>query len=165
MIHAEIVQVASTGSVSLAYFDLLYDCMKIEYLLRRNIMKISDATTGNNFTCECRPGFTGALCDIPFCVAEPCKNGGFCLTTDVSPVCTCSLGYTGIFCETDINECEPAPCQNGGECIDLIGQYKCRCDGTGFEGPNCETDIDECQVQHIRCGERGVCVNTRGSYK
>lgn len=125
----------------------------------------ADATTGNNFTCTCRPGFEGALCDTPFCVAEPCKNGGFCLTTDVAPVCTCSLGYTGVFCETDINECESAPCQNGGECIDLIGQYKCRCDGTGFEGLSCETDIDECFVERINCGERGTCVNTRGSYR
>lgn len=28
-----------------------------------------------------------------------------------------------------------------------------------------ETDIDECQVDHIDCGGRGYCINTRGSYK
>lgn len=125
----------------------------------------SDATTGNNFTCECRPGLQGALCDIPFCSIEPCQNGGFCLTTDDTPVCTCSLGYTGTYCETDINECEANPCENGGRCIDLIGHYKCRCDGTGFDGVNCESDIDECVVERITCGDRGICINTRGSFK
>lgn len=87
------------------------------------------------------------------------------MKTDAAPVCQCSLGYAGVFCETDINECDSSPCENGGECIDLIGRYKCRCDGTGFEGPNCETDIDECIEQRISCGERGICVNTRGSYR
>lgn len=105
------------------------------------------------------------MCNDPFCEVEPCKNGGFCLTTGTSPVCTCSLGYTGVFCETDINECESSPCQNGGECIDLIGRYQCRCAGTGFEGVNCETDIDECVVERINCGDRGFCINTKGSYK
>lgn len=130
-----------------------------------NFNFISDSTTGNNFTCTCRPGLQGALCDIPFCSVEPCQNGGFCLTTDPTPVCTCSLGYTGVYCETDINECAPEPCQNNGRCIDLIGHYKCRCENTGYEGINCETDIDECVVERISCGERGVCVNTRGSFR
>lgn len=57
------------------------------------------------------------------------------------------------------------PCENGGRCIDLIGHYKCRCDNTGFEGVNCEIDIDECVVERITCGDRGICVNTRGSFK
>lgn len=107
----------------------------------------------------------GTLCDVPFCEAEPCRNGGFCLNTGTLPVCTCSLGYTGVFCETDINECESSPCQNNGECVDLIGRYKCRCSDTGFEGINCETDIDECLVDHINCGDRGICINTPGSYR
>lgn len=124
-----------------------------------------DSTTGNNFTCTCRPGLSGALCDVPFCAIEPCRNGGFCLTTDVTPVCTCSLGYMGVYCETDIDDCASGPCQNDGQCTDLVGGYKCRCEGTGFEGNNCENDIDECIVDRIMCGTRGFCVNTRGSFK
>lgn len=57
------------------------------------------------------------------------------------------------------------PCQNGGTCLDLVGSYKCRCDGTGFEGSNCETDINECEVQKINCGLRGYCENTMGSFR
>lgn len=80
-------------------------------------------------------------------------------------MCTCSLGYTGLYCETDIDDCASSPCQNGGQCIDLVGGYRCRCDGTGFEGNNCENDINECIVDRIMCGDRGFCVNTRGSFK
>lgn len=136
----------------------------LKLFLNRNFYS-SDSTTGNNFTCTCRAGYQGPLCNEPFCEVEPCKNGGFCLTTGTTPVCKCSIGYEGVFCEIDINECESAPCQNGGECVDLIGRYQCRCTGTGFEGVDCETDIDECVVDHINCGDRGVCINTRGSYK
>ncbi|KAH8340340.1 hypothetical protein KR067_013431, partial [Drosophila pandora] len=99
-----------------------------------------NASTGNNFTCTCAPGFEGPLCDIPFCERTPCDNGGLCLTTGPIPMCKCSLGYTGRLCEQDINECESNPCQNGGQCKDLVGKYECDCQGTGFEGLRCEND-------------------------
>ncbi|XP_055375058.1 protein crumbs isoform X2 [Condylostylus longicornis] len=126
-----------------------------------------NATTGNNFTCECTPGMIGFLCDTAFCTVEPCKNGGFCLFSEVSqpPICQCSIGYEGKFCETDIDECASQPCQNGGYCENLIGKFECHCNGTGFEGPVCETDIDECMTRSIDCGGKGICINTRGSYK
>lgn len=125
-----------------------------------------NATTGNNFTCACRSGFEGALCDVAFCVNRPCVNGGFCLQTNlVEPQCQCSLGYAGRFCEIDVNECESQPCQNEGVCSDLLGSYLCACNGTGFEGVNCETDINECEVMRISCGDRGECENTRGSFR
>ena len=31
------------------------------------------------------------------CIANPCSNGGFCLSTGL---CQCPLGYTGQFCQT-----------------------------------------------------------------
>lgn len=80
------------------------------------------------------------------------------------PFCKCSLGFTGKYCETDIDECATKPCQNG-LCIDRIGDYQCDCTGTGYEGEHCENDIDECAVGRIMCGGRGKCLNTRGSFK
>jgi EGF-like domain len=32
--------------------------------------------------------------------------------------CKCDKGFTGVHCETDINECEPDPCVHG-TCRDL----------------------------------------------
>ncbi|XP_021706793.1 protein crumbs isoform X1 [Aedes aegypti] len=125
-----------------------------------------NSTTGNNFTCSCKTGFSGALCDIPFCQLEECQNGAICMTNDENvPVCRCIPGYTGRLCEIEIDECESMPCFNGGRCIDFINDYKCNCTGTGFEGKNCEIDIDECYELRINCGGRGSCINTRGSFK
>lgn len=125
-----------------------------------------DATTGNNFTCYCMEGLSGYLCDIPFCSAEPCQNGGYCVTKEsMSPFCQCQLGFTGRLCVTQINECDSNPCQNKGVCTDHIGSYSCDCSNTGFEGVNCEIDIDECMTGQHNCGGGGFCVNTKGSFK
>ena len=37
------------------------------------------------------------------------------------------LGYTGVNCETNIDECASQPCVNGGVCQDLINKFKCSC--------------------------------------
>lgn len=41
-------------------------------------------------------------------------------------LCLC-IGFTGTFCEMDINECETQPCRNGATCNDLRGRYQCDC--------------------------------------
>ena len=38
-----------------------------------------------------------------------------------------SSGYTGEFCEQEINECTSDPCMHGGECVDQINMYTCSC--------------------------------------
>ena len=49
-----------------------------------------------------------ALCNESACSPSPCRNGGECSLQLDAPggyVCSCSIGYTGVNCETDINEC------------------------------------------------------------
>lgn len=48
------------------------------------------------------------LCEEDACTPSPCENGGQCSLESEVPggySCSCSAGYTGINCETDINEC------------------------------------------------------------
>ncbi|XP_068155556.1 protein crumbs isoform X3 [Drosophila tropicalis] len=122
-------------------------------------------TTGNNFTCTCATGFVGPLCDLSFCEETPCHNGGLCLNANNTPMCKCSLGYTGVLCEQEIDECASSPCQNGGKCIDRIGGYDCNCLSTGFEGTHCQDDIDECSLSEEYCGGIGLCINRPGTFK
>lgn len=50
--------------------------------------------------------------------------------------CECNVGYEGVLCEIDIDECERyTPCING-KCVDGIGSYKCFCE-PNYGGKNC----------------------------
>lgn len=54
---------------------------------------------------------------------KDCQNGGTCIKHDV---CRCSKGYSGRYCETDINECiEQKPCDQ--ICHNTFGSYYCQC--------------------------------------
>ena len=47
------------------------------------------------------------LCDINSCSPSPCKNGARCSLKNVRKgyECTCTQGYMGINCNTDVDEC------------------------------------------------------------
>lgn len=38
-----------------------------------------------------------------------------------------SLGYHGLYCEEEYDECRSDPCQNHATCRDLINAYECVC--------------------------------------
>jgi hypothetical protein len=47
--------------------------------------------------------------------------------------CYCVPGYTGTYCQLDINECLSMPCSNNSTCIDKINSFECHCP-PGFAG-------------------------------
>nr|XP_012215468.1 PREDICTED: protein crumbs-like [Linepithema humile] len=130
--------------------------------------------TGDNFTCNCRPGYDGPVCNSPYCTlpGQRCQNGRceFLQTNyEYQPRCTCAPGYTGLYCETDIDECAPdlkgeVPCKNGGKCFNAVNNFTCDCQNTGYTGGNCTEDIDECENSETNCGH-GRCQNLPGSYE
>ena len=54
---------------------------------------------------------------LPGCVSQPCQNAYSCYDNPngASYGCLCNSGFTGINCESDINECQSNPCQNHGK--------------------------------------------------
>jgi hypothetical protein len=83
-----------------------------------------------------------------------CKNNGTCVDLDVGLEyrCECPIGYTGEYCETEINECESNPCLNNGQCLDRIGSYQCVCQ-IGYNGTNCEIESPGCKE---KCSSEGT---------
>eukprot|EP00057_Strongylocentrotus_purpuratus_P029539 XP_011684013.1 PREDICTED: epidermal growth factor-like protein 7 [Strongylocentrotus purpuratus] len=77
---------------------------------------------------QCCPGWRLAHkyakgCTEAICTQE-CQNGGRCLRPNA---CACPAGWTGQYCEIDINECEGTThgCQQ--RCENTDGSYECKC--------------------------------------
>jgi len=63
-----------------------------------------------------------------------------CLLIGIDYLFCCSAGWTGEYCETNIDECllsvnNSVPvCHHSGICIDTRGSYRCDCNDTGYTG-------------------------------
>ncbi|KAK3607491.1 hypothetical protein CHS0354_010303 [Potamilus streckersoni] len=96
------------------------------------------------------------------CQYSQCKNGASCGEDFVDYNCSCQKGYSGRWCEININDCgQSNPC-NSGQCVDGVDMFYCRCPKT-YTGIRCETDINECM--NNPCLNNGTCVNLNGSYE
>ena len=47
--------------------------------------------------------------------------------------CLCPSEFTGVHCDTDVNECLLQPCINNGTCINIRDGFNCECP-PGFRG-------------------------------
>lgn len=65
------------------------------------------------------PGFPA----VP--VERLCQHSGICIDAGNTHHCQCPLGYTGSYCEKQLDECVSNPCQHGATCIDFLGGYRC----------------------------------------
>ncbi|KAI7791388.1 hypothetical protein IRJ41_018779, partial [Triplophysa rosa] len=68
-----------------------------------------------------------------------CFNGGNCSETTL--MCDCLPGFSGHWCELDLDECISNPCLNGGYCHNLVNKFQCICEMT-FAGDTCEIDLN-----------------------
>ncbi|KAF4804058.1 Sushi, von Willebrand factor type A, EGF and pentraxin domain-containing protein 1 [Turdus rufiventris] len=96
------------------------------------------------------------------CFLEPCHNNGTCKQLGSGYICICPLGYTGLKCETQVDECKSSPCQNNGICKDGIGTFVCHCQ-PGYSGFLCEEDINECSSSP--CLNGAHCVDGKNGYR
>lgn len=90
----------------------------------------------------CQPGLvlgqpephraSSTLSNVSFSTDSPgvpvdllCQNSGICTSVGNTHRCQCAVGYTGSYCEEQLNECVSNPCKHGATCIDFIGGYRC----------------------------------------
>lgn len=64
------------------------------------------------------------ICSPKFNDSPPCNDISRATSFDLYK-CICYPGYTGIWCENEINECLQQPCGVLENCIDHINNYKC----------------------------------------
>uniref|UniRef100_A0A8C3XVN2 Cadherin EGF LAG seven-pass G-type receptor 3 n=1 Tax=Chelydra serpentina TaxID=8475 RepID=A0A8C3XVN2_CHESE len=122
---------------------------------------------------------------LPFddnvCLREPCQNYMKCISVlkfdssapfiaspstlfrPIHPItglrCRCPQGFTGDYCETEINLCYSNPCHNGGICTRREGGYTCIC-RQHFTGDNCEVDSRSGRCLPGVCRNGGTCTNS-----
>ncbi len=118
------------------------------------------------FRVECAESYYGVLCEnLNECLSESIDcNQGNCVDGEGLETCVCNPGYTGQFCETEINECEVLniDCNENEQCMDELNSYSCVCN-TGYTGADCETNIDDCESRN--CSGNGVCVDGVNSFR
>lgn len=77
-----------------------------------------------------------------------------CIDQVYSYICFCNVGFSGFYCEVDVDECGVNYCSNGFICIDDVNGYSCKC-VLGFFGDDCSMEIDECVF--FLCDYGGIC--------
>ena len=79
---------------------------------------------------KCQSNNQSAFLTVDQCLSPDwhrCENGGTCIPAENDASCACAGGYTGDFCEIDINECDPNPCLHG-QCTDGVNTFTCSCE-------------------------------------
>ncbi|KAI8509441.1 hypothetical protein Bbelb_132890 [Branchiostoma belcheri] len=100
-------------------------------------------------------------------IACPCQNNGTCVHNPNMPsgqgqyVCECP-GFTGHWCEQEIDECLSNPCHTG-TCIDLVNGFKCLCDEQHV-GEFCHIEQgDNCALEP--CFHSVPCINVGSGFE
>ncbi|XP_014090366.3 uncharacterized protein slow [Bactrocera oleae] len=116
-------------------------CTRVQLVHEQTFRDVIRHKPSQQVTYDCCSGWEREFpksdyCSKPICSTE-CQNGGTCTEPDT---CSCPAGFSGKFCEHDINECKEAkPCDQ--TCVNTIGSYFCKC----HEGFVLQLDQQSCK--------------------
>uniref|UniRef100_A0A8C3R7R4 Cadherin EGF LAG seven-pass G-type receptor 1 n=1 Tax=Cyanoderma ruficeps TaxID=181631 RepID=A0A8C3R7R4_9PASS len=118
--------------------------------------------------------------DDNICLREPCENYMKCVSVlkfdssapfissntvlfrPIHPInglrCRCPPGFTGDYCETEIDLCYSNPCGSNGLCRSREGGYTCDC-YEDYTGEFCEVNARSGRCAPGVCKNGGTCVN------
>ncbi|XP_053172608.1 cadherin EGF LAG seven-pass G-type receptor 2 [Scomber japonicus] len=118
--------------------------------------------------------------DDNICLREPCENYMKCVSVlkfdslapfvasdtilfrPIHPIaglrCRCPAGFTGDYCETEIDLCYSKPCGAHGVCRSREGGYTCEC-FEDYTGERCELSSRSGRCAPGVCKNGGLCVN------
>ncbi|XP_018027289.2 sushi, von Willebrand factor type A, EGF and pentraxin domain-containing protein 1, partial [Hyalella azteca] len=150
-------QMCTAGTYSDNGLEPCNPCPRNFYQPSQGKMTCVECPTGNRTINE---GSTSASeCQAIDCTENICQNGGLCLARHHQIQCYCPAGFSGKFCEIDINECDSTPCYNNGKCIDLPQSYRCEC-LPGYSGLQCQDEESDCVPG--ACPDRAMCKDNPG---
>ncbi|XP_069833172.1 cadherin EGF LAG seven-pass G-type receptor 1 isoform X2 [Dendropsophus ebraccatus] len=118
--------------------------------------------------------------DDNICLREPCENYMKCVSVlkfdssapfissntvlfrPIHPInglrCRCPPGFTGDYCETEIDLCYSNPCGKNGLCRSREGGYSCECNDE-YTGEYCEVSSVSGRCVPGVCKNGGTCIN------
>uniref|UniRef100_A0A8C2IY92 Cadherin, EGF LAG seven-pass G-type receptor 2 n=1 Tax=Cyprinus carpio TaxID=7962 RepID=A0A8C2IY92_CYPCA len=118
--------------------------------------------------------------DDNICLREPCENYMKCVSVlkfdslapfvasdtilfrPIHPIaglrCRCPLGFTGDYCETEIDLCYSKPCGAHGVCHSHEGGFTCQC-LHDYTGERCEVSSRSGRCAEGVCKNGGTCLN------
>ncbi|XP_016421698.1 cadherin EGF LAG seven-pass G-type receptor 2-like [Sinocyclocheilus rhinocerous] len=118
--------------------------------------------------------------DDNICLREPCENYMKCVSVlkfdslapfvasdtilfrPIHPIaglrCRCPLGFTGDYCETEIDLCYSKPCGAHGVCRSHEGGFTCQC-LHDYTGERCEISSRSGRCAEGVCKNGGTCLN------